>query len=165
MRGNYSSPLPDPLPRGERELKVPKWLKIVLIIFGVMILMCGLFSAGASWWYGENKDRLKGVSERAKKEGAAFAFNHHDEACLDEALRRLSARSGIIDQAEHKLFLKACLEKAERSPGFCTSVPSRSEIMASAQWAVERCAAKGKTGDQNCPRLLQSVQEACQSGS
>ncbi|MDP2274439.1 MAG: hypothetical protein Q8K32_27080 [Archangium sp.] len=145
---------------------MPKWLKYGLIIFSVMILLCGVSSVLTAWsWYGANKDKLKGVSERAKKEGAAFAFNHDDEACLDEALRRLSARSGIIDQAEHKLFLKACLEKAARSPGFCTSVPPRSEIMAFAQWAVERCAAKGKTGDQDCSRLMQSVQEACQSGS
>ena len=144
---------------------MPKWLKVVLIVLGVMILLCGLSGLGAWFWYGANKDRLKGVSERAKKEGAAFAFNNNDEGCLDEALRRLSSRSSIIDQAEHKLFLKACLEKAARSPDFCTGVPPRSELMAFAQWAVERCAAKGKPGDQDCSRLMQSVQEACQSGS
>lgn len=141
---------------------MPKWLKVVSIILAVMILTCGLLSTGAYWWYGENKDRLKGVSERAKKEGAAFAYTSTDEGCLDEALRRLSARSSIIDQAEHKLFLKACLDKVERSLEFCRGVPPRSEIRAFAQWAVDRCAAKGKPGDQDCSRLMQSVQEACQ---
>lgn len=144
---------------------MPKWLKVVLIVLGVLVLLCGLSGLGAWSWYGANKDKLKGVSERAKKEGAAFAFNRTDDACLDEALRRLSSRSGIIDQAEHKLFLKACLEKAARSPDFCTGVPPRSELMAFAHWAVERCAAKGKPGDQDCSRLMQSVQEACHSGS
>ncbi len=141
---------------------MPKWLKVVLVILGVMLLTCSLFGAGVYWWFGENKDRLKGVSERAKKEGAAFAFNSTDEGCLDEALRRLTARSSIIDQAEHKIFLKACLEKVEHSASFCEGVPPRSEIMAFAQWSVERCAAKGKPGNQECSRMMQSVQEACQ---
>jgi hypothetical protein len=141
---------------------VPKWLKIVLIIFGCVGFLC-LASAGAGYlWFNENKDKLKGVGERAKKEGAAFAYEHDAEECVDEALRRLEGHRGIIEQAEHKLFLKACLEKAVRPSQFCEGVPPRSEIMVSATWAVERCVAKGKLNDQECARLMQPVQEACQ---
>jgi hypothetical protein len=141
---------------------MPKWLKIVLILLGVVVLLCGLSSAGAYWWLNANKDRLKGVGERAKKEGNAFAYEHDAEECVDEGLRRLKERSSIVDQAEHKLFLKACLEKASRPAGFCTGAPPHGEIFQAANWAVERCVAKGRPQDQDCGRLMQAALESCQ---
>ena len=141
---------------------MPKWLKVVLVILGVMVLLCGLSSAGAVWWFNENKEKLKGVGDRARNEGRAFAYEHDAEECVDEAIRRLDLRSGIVDQAEHKLFLKACLEKAVRPQGFCADVPPRGVLMKFAGWSVERCAAKGKTQNQECARLMQGIQEACQ---
>lgn len=144
---------------------MPKWLKVVLVLLGVVVLLCGVSSAGAYWWFTENKDKLKGVGERAKQEGAAFAYRSNAEGCVDEGLRRLQERSGIVDQAEHKLFLKACLEKVSLPPEFCADVPPRKEIIASASWAVERCLAKGRTQDQECARLMQAVQEACQKSA
>ena len=93
---------------------MPKWLKVVLGILGGVMLLCLLSSAGAYWWFNENKEKLKGVGDRAKAEGSAFAYEHDADECVDEGLRRLALRSGIVDQAEHKLYLKACLEKAKR---------------------------------------------------
>lgn len=140
---------------------MPKWLKVVLIIFGGFAFLC-LATAGAGYvWFTENKDKLKGVGDRAKSEGAAFAYNRTAEDCVDEALRRLENHRGIVEQAENKLFIKACLEKAQRPPQFCDGVPPRSELMATATWSVERCVAKGKTNDQDCARLMQAIVEAC----
>lgn len=140
---------------------MPRWLKVVLIVFGCIALLC-LVSAGAGyWWIQQNKDKLKGVSERMKQEASAFAYNHDAEECVDEALRRLEGHRGIVEQAEHKIFFKACLEKAKRPPQFCDGVPPRSEFMASAAWASERCEAKGKSNDQDCIRLMQGILEAC----
>lgn len=140
---------------------MPKWLKVVLGILGVAMLLCVLSGAGAYYWFNENKEKLKGVGDRAKAEGSAFAYEHDANECVDEGLRRLSVRSGIVDQAEHKLFLKACLEKAKRPATFCAGVPARGELVQSATWAVERCVAKGRSGDQDCGRLMQAVAEAC----
>ncbi len=142
---------------------MPRWLKVVLIIIGCFMFLC-LASAGAGYlWFNENKEKLKGVGERAKKEAAAFAYNHDAEECVDEALRRLENHRSIVEQAEHKLFLKACLEKAARPPQFCVGVPPRSEFLAGAAWASERCEAKGKTNDQECIRLMQVIIETCQA--
>lgn len=142
-------------------MPMPKWLKVVLVLLGVVVLSCGLSSAGAYWWFTENKDKLKGVGERAKTEGAAFAYEHDAEECVDEGLRRLQERSGIVDQAEHKLFLKACLEKATRPEAFCAGVPPRGELVQSATWAIDRCLAKGRPQDQDCARLMQAVADSC----
>ena len=141
---------------------MPKWLKVVLIIFGCFAALC-LVTAGAGYvWFNENKDKLKGVGERAKKEGAAFAYQHDANECVDEALRRLEGHRGLVEQAENKLFFKACLEKAARPPQFCDGVPPRSELMLTATWAVERCVEKGKPNDQDCARLMQGIVEACE---
>ena len=142
---------------------MPRWLKVVLIVLAVVVLLCGLSSAGAYGWFNENKERLKGVGERAKKEGATFASQHSAEECVDEGLRRLSEHSGIVDQAENKLFLKECLQRATRPAGFCDDVPAGGQIIQSATWAVHRCFAKGKTDDQNCARMMQVLQEICAS--
>ena len=141
---------------------MPKWLKVVLVLLGVLVLLCGLSGLGAYVWFNENREKLKGVQERAQNEGSAFAYEHNAEECVDEALRRLELRSGVIDQAEHKLFLKACLKKAERPPAFCLGIPPRGELIAFAKWTVERCAAKGQPQNQDCSRLMQGLQEACQ---
>ncbi len=142
---------------------MPKWLKVVLVVLAVGLMLCGVCSAGAYWWFNQNKDRLKDVGDRAKGEGSAFAYEHDAEECVDEGLRRLQERSGIVDQAEHKLFLEACLEKAKRPDAFCAGVPPRSELVQSATWAIDRCLAKGRPQDQDCARLMQAVQEACRS--
>ena len=142
---------------------MPKWLKVVLAILAVVVLLCGLSSGGLSYWVSKNGAQLKREGEKAKHDGAAFAWNRDAEACVDEGLRRLAEHNGIIDQAETKLFLKACLEKAKRPDGFCTGAPAHGEIMASASWAMERCVAKGRPKDQDCARLLQGVLEACQN--
>lgn len=140
---------------------MPKWLKVVLVVLAVGLMLCGVCSAGAYWWVDQNKEKLKGVGERAKAEGSAFAYEHDAEECVDEGLRRLKERSGIIDQAEHKLFLKACLEKAKRPETFCADVPPKGALVQSAAWAVGRCIAKGRPDDQDCGRLMQAVAEAC----
>ena len=87
--------------------------------------------------------------------------NSSSNSCRRAAYVRVTQRNGIIDQAENKLFLKACLGKATRPGGFCDGVPPLGEIMQSASWAVQRCSAKGKTGDQNCARMMQVLQDVC----
>ena len=146
---------------------MPRWLKIVLGIAGALLALCLVTSAAGYLWLDQNKERLKGVGERATTEGHDFGDGRDAEACVDEALQRVAVRNGIVDQAEHKLFLKACLETAARAPEFCRDVPAKGElsaqtVLASAGWAIGRCTAKGKAQDQDCTRLMQVVQEACQ---
>ena len=141
---------------------MPKWLKVILVLLAVVVLLCGLSSGGLYFWANKNGARLKRESEKAKRDGASFAWKSDAGGCVDEGLRRLGEHNGIIDQAENNLFLKACLGQAKRPDGFCTGVPAHGEIMAAASWALERCAAKGKPKDQDCARLMQVVQTACQ---
>ncbi len=140
---------------------MPKWLKVVLALLGVAVLFCAGISAAAYFWFDANKDRLKDVGARAHNEADAFAFNHDANECVTEALSRLSKRSGIVEEAEHKIFLRACLDKAERPAGFCDGVPMRAQLLDTAQWSVSKCSSLGHAGNQSCTRLMGAIQEAC----
>lgn len=140
---------------------MPKWLKVVLALMGVSFLLCVGISAAAYFWIDANKDRLKDVGTRAHNEAEAFAANHDSNECVNEALGRLTQRSGIVDEAEHKIFLRACLEKAERPAGFCDGIPARNQFIATAEWSVKKCSSLGYAGSQPCGRLMGAVQEVC----
>lgn len=147
---------------------MPRWLKVVLAVFAALLLLCLAGAAGASWWLDTNKDRLKEVGDRAVLEGQDFADGRDAEACLDEALARLRAEDGIVAQATHRVFLKECLARASRPPGFCDGVPAKGDLTAKslltyAEWAAARCAAKDRAQDQACTRMMQVVQDACRA--
>lgn len=140
---------------------MPKWLKIVLALLAVLLLLCGGASATVYFWFDANKDRLKGVGDRAHQEAEAYAYSHDADECVSAALGRLAQRSGIVDQAEHKIFLRACLEKAAKPDGFCDGVPARGALLDTAQWVVTKCKDLGYEGSQPCGRLVPAIQEAC----
>jgi hypothetical protein len=66
-----------------------------------------------------------------------------------------------MEQAMLGVFLKGCLENAARDPRLCTGVPTTNEILQSARWRTEICAAHGKPGDEACARLLGTIQDVC----
>lgn len=140
---------------------MPKWLKVVLIVFGVVGGLCCLGGSAAYAWLYSHKDELKDLGKTANEEGRAFGKLNDAEGCVDEALRRLQVRRGLVEQAAHQMFLKSCLEVAPRPDGFCKGAPASGEVLAIATWSVERCAAKGARGDEDCARMMQVVQRAC----
>lgn len=140
---------------------MPKWLKVVLGILAVLVLTCGLFVAGGMYWFNSNKDKLKDLGDRAMNEGKAFGRTSDADGCVEEALKRLDAKSGLMDQVEHKVFLKACLGEAPPSAGLCDGVPRKGEIMKSATWALDECTRRKHAGNQDCGRVLQELQDAC----
>ncbi|MFZ5446606.1 MAG: hypothetical protein ACOZQL_41850 [Myxococcota bacterium] len=140
---------------------MPKWLKVVLIILAAALGLCCLGSGAAYAWLYRHKDELKDAAKTASQEGRAFGKLHDAEGCVDDGLRRLRAQRGLVEQATNRMFLQACLEVAAKPEGFCRDVPARTDVVAIATWSVQRCAAKGAAGDQDCARLMQVVQRAC----
>jgi hypothetical protein len=45
--------------------------------------------------------------------------------------------------------------------GLCNNVPPTVEIMRSAQWRADICAANGHANDQRCPNLMSAMQNYC----
>ncbi len=143
---------------------MPKWLTVVLLVVAVLVGTCGLVISGGMWWFNKNRAQLEAAGAEATVEGEAFAKDHDDSSCVEEAFGRLAVKSGFLDEARHKVFLKTCLRAAARTPGFCTGVPAPDDIMGSAGWAITTCGKRVRGDQQACGRLMHAVQEACHSG-
>jgi hypothetical protein len=136
-------------------------LKILLILFGVGVVLVGAISIGAYVWFQKNKDGLKDMGEKTLAEGKAFGAGKASNACTDEAIRRLGAVDGMMQEVSNKLFLTACLGAANEPPGFCEAVPVKGEIMRTVAWAIEQCNFYQLPSDQRCSRLVQAIQDHC----
>ena len=140
---------------------MPTWLKVVLIIVGVMVLTCGLVVSAGAWWLKKNKGEIESVGVEARASGEAYGRAHDQAGCLDQAITALPEKSGLVAEVKNKLFLASCLGAAPRSAGFCDGVPPSAEMIHSVTWATEACAKRAKGNEQACTRLMQEVQKAC----
>lgn len=140
---------------------MPKWLKVLLAIFAVLLLLCGASAFFAKRWFDDNKDRLKALGDTAAKDGATWAMTHDAHSCVDEALRRYDAEGGMVAEAGHTIFMRTCLDTAPRPAGFCDGVPPKNEIFQTAEWCVKKCVALNRPGSQPCTRMVKAIQESC----
>jgi len=140
--------------------KLP-WWAILLIAFGVLSLI-GVAAIGAVvWWAASNKDRILAEGKETMQEAQAYAQTHEQHECVDEGLRRLAKCSGIMCEANTKVFVSACIQQAESTAGFCDGVPPKGKILETSRWCVAECQRRGRGNDQRCARLVQAVPEAC----
>lgn len=137
--------------------------KVAIGVVLGLVLIGGATCGGIFIWFQANADELRASGKATLREGASFGSGKDARACIDEGLRRLPAAqaSGIVAEATNKVFVESCLKIAKVDDTFCVGVPPRDEIMQSATWAVQTCAAAGKPGDQACARLVGAIQERC----
>jgi hypothetical protein len=144
------------------DVAMPKWLKILLFLFGGGILAFGLLVGGVVWWASANKDRLVEGTQTAQKEGKRYGETHAKNDCIDDALNRVKT-CGMMDfvcEAQAKIRMTECMSVASED-GTCKSAPSQTEIFKIATWANQECANRGYRGSQPCARLLQGVVQGC----
>lgn len=137
-----------------------KGLKVALILIASAILLCGAVTGGIVLWFRANADELKAGGDKAKAEGEAFGRANDADACINEGARRLD-NAGIVAQALNNIFLEHCLQVAKRPDDFCSTIPKKDEILATATWAASECAKRGYENDQPCARMMQAVQKIC----
>jgi hypothetical protein len=140
---------------------MPTWLKVVLIVGGSGALLLALVIGGFAWWLNANRDDLRAKGLAAQAEGQQYGTGKTSQACIDESLKRLDRTDGFMQRAVLGMFLKSCLQSAPSDPALCTGVPATSEILRSATWRNDLCAAHGKPGDQGCANLVGMIQEVC----
>lgn len=141
---------------------MPAWLKIVLIVIGVIVLILISFGVIGFVYFNRHKDEWMKAGAAAKQEGEAFAPGKDAAQCVDEGVRRLGTCSGLSCEITIRVFVQSCMRKAAPSPQLCTDVPRRTEILRSAKWAIDECSRRGLAGNQPCGRLMQEVQRYCE---
>lgn len=103
----------------------------------------------------------KGQDVRA--EGKQFGQNVSEPKCVEEAMSRYRRKTGIVGGIEQGVWLGGCLDESAFDSAFCEGVPRQEDLVRSATWRVERCAAFGLPGDSTCPTLLGQMQTYCES--
>jgi hypothetical protein len=141
---------------------MPTWLKVILAIIFVFL---ALFIVGGFLtyrWVRANRGKLMAAGKEMQAEGSNFGQGKDGAQCVDEALRRLHADPGLTGQIKVRIFTQGCLSTASVSPELCAGAPRRSEIIASANWAVQQCKKRSVQEDQACNGIMQEVQRHCE---
>jgi hypothetical protein len=141
-----------------------KNMKIALIVFGCILLLCTGIAGVAFYWVNtsgrEMFQQVKNNSATAMAEGKELGKTSDKNVCLAESVKRTDADPSITSAIVGSAFLSSCLSTAQPTPGFCDGVPQQSEIMKSSEWIVKKCKENGSTG-QGCQQLMQAVIQHC----
>lgn len=116
--------------------------------------------SGYSWCQAE-KEALVAEGRATQADAEAFARDAEQRGCVAEALSRTDVCDSIRCEIQTAIFVTTCLDAARPSGGFCDGIPPRTELVASAQWALERCAELDRDGDRSCTRVFEKVQRSC----
>lgn len=139
---------------------MPGWLKALLIVGVVIVLLVvGVVGAGVFWWT-RNKDAFMA----RVAEGKDFGSHSDNQGCVDESVSRYKKEPGLSSAISTSIFMRTCLDASRPTPGFCESVPGKTEFMKTAQWRRDQCARIDLAKDSYCQQLFQPVQEYCEKG-
>lgn len=136
-------------------------LKVVLVMVAIGVAGAALLGVGAYTWFTRNKGRFVEMGKRASADADQFAATHTGAQCVDDALVRLDRANGLMAEAEVKVFLNFCLERAAESKGLCDGVPARDDLLKAAGWGVAKCLELGRPASQKCTQLVQAIPEHC----
>ena len=141
---------------------MPGWLKVLLIVLGIIILLVvGVIAAGGIWFY-RNKDALKGKLDTITTEARDAGKNTDNQGCVNETISRYKAEPGFTSAMSNAIFIRVCLDNSRETPGFCESVPKQREFTRTAQWRKEQCQTAGLERDSYCESLFTPVQQFCE---
>lgn len=137
------------------------WLKVILVILGILAVALGAGSFLVYRWLGAKTAPLIESGKGLRVEGENFGKGKTAAVCIDESLRRLHAASGFPGELKARPFLSGCLSVATADPAFCEAVPRLSETIAAAEWTVNECRSRDAAEIPRCSRVLQEVVNYC----
>lgn len=144
---------------------MPGWLKIILIIFGLMALVLVGLSVGGYYYFRAHGHELKERAEKLRTEGEVAGKGKTASDCLEASIARIKQASGLMNQVRTQIFFTSCVSVAADSPELCATVPPADELMATGRWSAEQCAKRGLTQAQTqaCAQLYNVVAQNCHS--
>ncbi len=132
----------------------------------VLVIIIGLYAwVNKDRWLMEfNQSRVE-QTEQFKSAGDRYGMSNDQQACLDKALNEFDGCLGYSCTVNQGIFLKACLNQAQPSPGFCEGVPEYREKPTEddKSWAKYYCWDNNIRGE-GCRLLMKQQQYFC-SGS
>jgi hypothetical protein len=146
---------------------MPKWLKIVLGVAGVvsiLVLAAGIFGVVALM---RALDDVKETSEAARGEGAAFGGTVTLERCVQETVNR-SAECAALNLAcapPLSAFLWSCIRAAPYDAPFCDGMPPLVDERVMLRWGRRTCKRYGERHNEVCAMALASITGFCEAAA
>src|SRR5262249_2595706 len=112
---------------------MPTWLKVTLIVIGVVIALVLSVGIGGYLWGKNYGDTIVADGKVAMGQGHRFAAGKDSWGCVDEGARRAKG-AGFSGAIATRLFLDACLKSARLAPGFCDAVPGPTDFLSAVSW-------------------------------
>ena len=138
---------------------MPRVLKFLLIAaVSILVIAGGVALAVTIWWNTKGAEVVASLGE-----GTRYAAGNSRQACVTEAVLRVKRASGAIgftDQVKNELFLEECLKAAAPVDGFCTGVPSKSDLATSVAWRKQTSEKYGLEGTLR-QGLVKEIQDFC----
>jgi len=141
---------------------MPTWLKVVLIIGGLLVVLLIVAVIGGVYLVRRYGPEMVEAGKQTISEGQEYGRRSDNEGCLNEAIDRHNRSDGFTGMIKTNLFLRSCLEASRPTPGFCDSVPRQTEFLKSAQWQMAQCGRYNLTTEKQCGQLFQQVQQFCE---
>ena len=141
---------------------MPTWLKVVLIVGGLLVLMIVAAAFGLVYVAKRYGPAIVEAGKHSFEEGRDYGRRTDNEGCVTEAAARHGRGGGLGDAINNNLFIHACLDASRPTPGFCDDVPSAFEFVKSAHWQLDECKRYGLAPESQCGQLFQQVQQFCE---
>src|SRR5215510_824691 len=129
---------------------------IVAVVAAVIVVVV----AGGIFYLGLTK-----YVDTVEAEGVEFGRRTDQQACQDEALRRLKSarRSGDLIRARGtQMFIYGCFQTCRTTSGFCRDAPKEDSLLTVRKWAQDRCRLEGAPNDDDvCVSLFMEVSDSC----
>jgi hypothetical protein len=143
---------------------MPTWLKVTLIVIGVIIVLVLAVGIGGYLWWKSNGDAMVADAKAAMDEGRRFAAGKDSWACVDEGAKR-TKDAGLSGAIATRLFLDTCLQAARLAPGFCDAVPAPTDFLKAIPWQAQMNKKYGLNPPFETVALPQSIQGFCAARS
>ena len=138
--------------------------KVLLILAAIAVAGVLLLIGGAWYWWDHNGTDMLDAGKTAIEDGQKSGADLTESSCVSVSIERHKADTNrsFGSALRNNHWLSGCLNSSKPQEQFCLSVPSQSEILASAMWSTKMCTQSG-VDDPTCPNLMQSVSKYCSS--
>jgi hypothetical protein len=111
----------------------------ILLTIGVslVVIAAGLAGIAALLWARHGRALLDAGSKQYD-EGAAYGKGTDEQGCLDQAVARYKASSGVAGSMQAGIFVRACWKTSQPTPGFCDTVPAPMDVFRGVRWQREQ---------------------------
>lgn len=130
----------------------------LLIILGALLSYWMLKS-----YQSDLNTNLDVEARNATSAGASYGMQNDQQACIDKVLRDIQGCNSFACGVVHGRFIKACLQEAQPSNGFCTDVPPFTEKKDrdTNEWLRDICFEHPETN--TCYLVRRQQQQLCSS--